>query len=875
MVHRTRWRGEPTWPGAVGLCAWLLAAGCGTGAEPGRSGGPDAAALDAGGAAAADAGTVEDSAAADAGPCAPGHDLPGGGCCEPQTFATTGGACVEAGPLGCPGAASPAGAGPEADGASSPCAPSWCRLGSACELDDAGCFKGLRACLPDDPGGCAPGMWPSPLLGGKCVPAGGAAPDVANAGPRWCMSGQTATVCTGEEADAGCPPGEWPDGGACRPAGPDWDCPPGFLEGPVEGSLPTCLPDPADCLPWEETTGALHVDGGAPGAGADGSFAHPFPTVQKAVAAAPSGGVVFVRGGTYVVAAAPPHPVTIRGTCAAEVTFVHDAINPFLVIKPAAVTGTVRLERVEAVATTQGFYVQSPNLALALDHVWLTGTTKAGLVAVGQGGSVSVRDSVVVGTDPKEPGTAVVGVVIGSGVQATLERVRMTGAVLALTPSASQGQALASVDGLVVADAAAGMLLANLPAASILAQGQSVLSGSGVRVVGSGGIGVASVSGATMTLRDAAVVGTRLAPDGSLGVGLWVNDADLGLVGARVQGSAGMGALVIYESRFDATGLLVEDTGEGGTGLAGPGLVLADLASASVRASRFHGNRAAGVVASGPGARLWAGAVLVDGTLPGDPHEPVADGRGMEVSYGAAADLWGVSFEGNAGVGTLVTLGGVFRGMGLSWAGATDGGMAARGLEVVGLDSDATVVGSVARGFSESALRVAGGASLVLVGSEVEGAGPSGEALTIAGPSSVDAEATVLVGGARPLRVGGGFVTARHVAIAGARAADDLSGDGVLVETGAALTLQRSSVSGSDRAGVLARPGSAVGLDAVVLTGNGAGLVAHDDALVDAGGLVAYDNGALPRGEGEPQVPPLVDARTLSLAHQQEDLDRR
>ncbi len=91
--------------------------------------------------------------------------------------------------------------------------------------------------------------------------------------------------------------------GACTGLGPEVDC---GVAGPF-GDLA------ADGDPiW------VHAD--APPGSADGSQAHPFPTLAAAVDAAPAGGTVLVGSGAYGGGLVIDKPITILGRCPDEVT---------------------------------------------------------------------------------------------------------------------------------------------------------------------------------------------------------------------------------------------------------------------------------------------------------------------------------------------------------------------------------------------------------------------------------------------------------------------------------------------------------------------------------------------------------------------------
>lgn len=192
-----------------------------------------------------------------------------------------------------------------------------CIQGATCAAGACACpegkVPGAEACL--DVGVDACPSW-APLADGACVPTvpqcgGGEGPALDLEGG--CVPVGVAACPEGWErmADESCAPllPTCDDDeiatfdGACTPLGPTGDCgaPPPFGDLEADGDTVWALAD-------------------APPGSADGTEAHPFPTLAAALDAVPSGGTILVGSGVYDGGLVIDKPVRIRGRCAQEVT---------------------------------------------------------------------------------------------------------------------------------------------------------------------------------------------------------------------------------------------------------------------------------------------------------------------------------------------------------------------------------------------------------------------------------------------------------------------------------------------------------------------------------------------------------------------------
>ena len=101
---------------------------------------------------------------------------------------------------------------------------------------------------------------------------------------------------------------------------------------------PVVKPSAADLLAcaWPEELGTvLHVDATADAASADGTEAHPFPTLAAGLGAAAAGTTLLVHPGEYAGGVSVPAGVSVVGRCAAEVTIAGPAAGVVLTVEDA------------------------------------------------------------------------------------------------------------------------------------------------------------------------------------------------------------------------------------------------------------------------------------------------------------------------------------------------------------------------------------------------------------------------------------------------------------------------------------------------------------------------------------------------------------
>jgi hypothetical protein len=544
--------------------------------------------------------------------------------------------------------------------------------------------------LASPDGGTLPGFYRLPDGG-----IGGGWPEPAGPGGSWVP----------EVGVTSCPDGWRLDDGACDPV-LRADCPAGSAALPGGACTATSrenCPAGAYADPGAEADGAtvVHVSAGADAAGADGSEAHPYPSVAEGVLHAGAVGWVLVAAGEYrerytLTGARSVHVV---GACAARVTLgTPDPVDPevatVLVDGPGAV---LDLRGVTITGGARGVEVERGGV-LRLAAAVVADNRGQGVLAGGAGTQMELTGSAVRGTRALADGTRGEGVVAYAGASLRATGVTVQGnasagilangagtqveltasAVGATRPDAAgaggvglavQGRASLRATGVVVDGSASAGVSANGAGTLVELTGGVVrgsptggdgaggyglvvntgasLRATGVGVEGSAQVGVLALgAGTRVELAACAVRGTRPARDGSLGIGLQTQGgASLRAAGVLVDGNAYAGAIATGAgSQVDLTGSVVRGTRPLADGTAGFGLVATGGARLAVGGVVVDGNAHAGVVANDPGTRVEVSASVVRNT-----HATAAGtyGRGADAELGAALSLTGVLLADN------------------------------------------------------------------------------------------------------------------------------------------------------------------------------------------------------------------------------------
>jgi len=167
--------------------------------------------------------------------------------------------------------------------------------------------------------------------------------------------------------------------GGCEPILPPAACAKGTYAIPGETSC-----HPVGTCPAAETTADLYVDGSFVGA-SDGSKSAPFATIGAALAVAKSGAVVAIAKGRYSEALVIARPVTLAGSCAAEVELTAAASAAIIentspiVVRDVSFSGAATALAEESSGST-------------LERVWIHDMTSTAIEAYGK---LDLRDVLI------------------------------------------------------------------------------------------------------------------------------------------------------------------------------------------------------------------------------------------------------------------------------------------------------------------------------------------------------------------------------------------------------------------------------------------------------------------------------------------------
>lgn len=819
----------------------------------------------------------------DANACDAEARRPGGGCCAAGSFyhADTD-ACLAVGPPEC---AAQVFAEPAA------CVPRWCwdwrdDGDVACGAGALDCLPVGRRCSAEELAagvGCPAGSGPASMAQpSECVPAGllatspwhvddeAAPPPLAalpaSAPPRWCLKSGLATPCAAPSA--GCPAGEGPAAEqACAPAGLPWVCPPGFVvdaKAPAEPTgLAVCAPDPAACGagPWSQnlpTSGVLYVDPSA-GAGGDGSAANPLSSLGAAVAAAQSGQTVALAAGTFAGALQVGKALHIVGRCAAL-----SRIDGGGALAMVRVVSGAKLTLTDVTVSGEGIGVLATGSGQAvLERVMIKEVRTAGAGAIASGATLTLRDSLIVGTRPSPQGTSGRGAEASAGGSLVLQRVRISrqrDVGLLVTNAGSVIDAEA-----VLVDDTRAVLANGARGRAVEVNNGGRLQLVGARLVGfvDAGLRVAT-AGAEADVKGLRVEGwpKDAAMKGGGGV-LVQGGGQLNLQGAVLQATVDYGlAISGGEATARVGGLAVVGTQDGSGPGMGQGVQVDQGGWLELVGADLSANHGAGLAVIDAGSLLYADQVRVRDTLPS--AQSGGDTAGMHVGDGGVATLRNARFSGNRGYGLAVHGQGALATVSEA---LIEGGALIEGQEVSG-------VGAAVLGGGElrlSASRVHGNSWAGLV---VSAAGSllRGEGLVVDGtlstPATGDRGHGVLVYDSGRLELRHSRLSANHeqglaVEATGtlallddvlvdnsvARPKDGHSGHGVVVFAGARLTANHLRVYANRSAGIgIAHVGSRARLAGLRADHNRAELLdgSHGNGLVvNFGGHVTVAGGVI------------------------------
>ncbi len=552
----------------------------------------------------------------------------GGPTCAPGSAVGPDGACVQVGIQGC------ADLFIENNGLCLP-ALDKCPRGTIPKFDE-GCvpigIQGCAAIFVEDDGLCHPSMAKCPKgtipqFDEGCVPVG----------------------------IQGCAAMFMEEDGLCHPTMAK--CPEGTFAAPQEGCVP--IDGPAGCgtdtwgnLPDAPNT--VYVDPADPGASGDGSKAKPLKTLFEALALVQEGGRIALAAGTYdepleitkgiEVAGRCPSMVRVQGT-----TMAHGYPVIVWVNQAAGVT----LRGIEIGGKGIGIMADGA-MDLTVERAHIRNATVAGLLAFGGSTVVSMMESWIEGTLPRESDKT-----FGRGVEAE------SGARVTLTSSALVGNrgagVLAGLDDTEVT-ATGNLIEGTLPQENDHTSGQGVRAKEGARVTLTSNALIANHEAGLIVFGKATQVeatgnlveGTVPREiDKSLGTGVAVIGAPVTLTSNALVANHYVGLYVSGSgAEVNATGNLIEGTlSDESDKSFGRGVSVLEGARATLTSNALVANHDFGAFVFDSGTELTATSNLIEGTLPRESDGRF--GRGVGVGGSAQAALMANALVANHEVGLM------------------------------------------------------------------------------------------------------------------------------------------------------------------------------------------------------------------------------
>ena len=585
--------------------------------------------------------------------------------------------------------------------------------------------------------------------------------------------------------------------GLCDPK-PE-DCPPGTIPVFTEGCVPTgitdchpdfwneeagfCDPDPLACGdygvpvasegcvsidppggcgegtwgPIEEQVGDVHVDPSYGGGDPDGTRERPWPLIGHGLSDVQAGGRLVLAGGVYEEGVLLGKSVQVVGRCASMVVLAGVRNGPG---GPTAVEvkGDVDVGLRDVTVSADGIGVMVHSGArLFLERASVTDNRHAGLLLDLAGTTVTATDLVVARTRALANGTAGRGVNVQGGAALSIERGNVTdnhdmGLYVAGADTTVTAQDLVVARTLTQADGTHGRGITAREGAALSLERGNVTDNYDV------GLYVAG-AGTTVTATDLVVARTQPLADGTLGRGITVQDgAALDLQRASVMDNHDIGLFVDgTDTTVTAKEIIAARTLPRADGKRGRGMTVQGAARLSLERATITDNRDVGLFVSGADTTVTTTDLVVARTL---TEADGTSGRGIGVQEGAALSLERASVTDNHNIGLYVS------------------------------GAETTVTAT----------------DLVVARTETEADGTGGRGIEVHGGAGLIAERTsvadnrnigIMVNGADTTVTATDLVVARTLA-----EADGDGGRGMEVQDGAALVLERASVTDNRAAGL-------------------------------------------------------------------------
>ena len=414
----------------------------------------------------------------------------------------------------------------------------------------------------------------------------------------------------------------------------------------------------------------------------------------------------------------------------------------------------------------------------------------SGVLAGGGSATISLEDSRIADTLPREDGTDGRGITVIEGCRLDATRLEVSSNALVGLHGTGLGTELHLVDSVISSNRPDGT---GDGGTGILVEDRAALYASGIDVLDNHLIGVGFQGAGTWgSIVDSTVRGTLPGADGDDGLGISVTlEATLQASHVQVEDNHSVGLGFFEGAQGDVVDVEVRGTRRAPAGVACHGVAVSSGSSMQAERLVVEDNTGVGI-AGGEGATIG----LVDSRVAHtQPYANGEYGRGIGTTEGSTLSVQGLQLEGNHEIGMV----------------AVGQGATITGSDVEVLDTLALPSGEYGRG-----LGVAYGASMELEGVEVLRSTEVG--VWASGP--------------------GTSLVLRDAVVEGTVSTGALSaGSGIAVSEGAAATLSDVRVADNDGPGLWVNAEASVVGEGVVSDGNGfAGAVVYASALTLQGG---------------------------------------
>jgi len=440
----------------------------------------------------------------------------------------------------------------------------------------------------------------------------------------------------------------------------------------IDGTFPMyghgdCQPlgDPCPAGDWPdipaEVTGArIYVLAGSSGSGTQAS---PFGTVSEAVAQAAAGDVVVIGAGTYPEMVAIDKNLTLWGKCVRQ--SIIDAPGPYVQYTDGAVmlsgAAQVTIRNLQITGEQNGVRLNSNGAYALLQGVWIHGATREGVSQSVNGGTVRLDGVLIDSMQALSDGTMGWGIGTRQNCDVRVES--------SAVETARDVGVWSVANTIHLEDT---LIRNTLPRESGGKAGRGVelqvgaaLTADRVLLDHNHDYGVAVLEGSSAILEDVVVFDTQpeqVGADSGVGVIVVQQNSSLTLRRSQLIGNREAGAMATGAgARLTLETVVIRDTLPVLlSGVYGNGIWIDSGAALAADRVLLDGNKNAGVIAVSTGTTADLTDVIVRNTVDdaADHADHIGDGEGVWAEQGSGVSLTNCLLEGNHGTGAVARFAG-------------------------------------------------------------------------------------------------------------------------------------------------------------------------------------------------------------------------